>query len=181
MKNLLSFIILFFFFSPLNAQQIARPADDILGDAFQQAAAQHKNVLVIFHTSWCGWCHKMDASINDSTCKNLFDKNYIIVHLTVEESDDNKPLENPGAVDVLVKCKAENAGLPYWLILSNQGQFLADSKIRAIGAPMESGDNMGCPSTETQVAAFIKILKQSSTLTDDELAVIAKRFRENAN
>jgi len=165
----------------MNAQQLARPVDAILSDAFQQATIQHKNVLVIFHASWCGWCHKMDASINDTTCKNLFDKNYIIVHLTIQESQNNKPLENPDAVDVLMKCKAENAGLPYWLILNSKGKFLSDSKIRAAGAPIESGDNMGCLSSEIQVAAFIKILKQTSTLNDDELAVIAKRFKQNGN
>ena len=179
MKNVLSLLLLSFSLS-LSAQQIARPADDILNDAYKEATAQHKNVLVIFHASWCGWCHKMDNSINDVSCKNLFDKNYVIVHFTVEESDNNKALENPGAVDLLVKCKAENAGLPYWLIINKSGDFLADSRVKTAATPSGSfGDNMGCPSTESQVAAFIKILKQTSTLSDSELEIIATRFKKN--
>jgi len=101
MKTLSLIIILFFFSFPINAQQIARSADDILSDAYKEAAINNKNVMVLFHASWCGWCHKLDNSLNDSSCKKFFDDNYVIVHLTVAESDDNKPLENPGAVDII--------------------------------------------------------------------------------
>jgi len=38
----------------------AAPAstDVLLKKAYAQAAKQHKNVIVLFHASWCGWCKK---------------------------------------------------------------------------------------------------------------------------
>ena len=35
-------------------------ASTILKDAYKQAKIEKKNVFVIFHASWCGWCKKMD-------------------------------------------------------------------------------------------------------------------------
>jgi thiol-disulfide isomerase/thioredoxin len=164
----------------ITTAQIAKPASEILSAAYKEAAAENKNVLLIFHASWCGWCHKLDNSLNDATCKKYFDDNYIIIHLTVGEDDNDKAFENPGAVDVLVKYHGENAGLPFWIITDKTGQLLADSEIRPAGATLDvPGNNMGCRATKTQVAAFIKILKQTSALTDDALEIIAERFRKN--
>jgi thiol-disulfide isomerase/thioredoxin len=181
MKTLSLFATILLMAVSVSAQQVARSADDILADAYKDAAANNKNVLVLFHASWCGWCHKMDNALNDSSCKKLFDANYVIVHLTVSESDENKPLENPGAVDIIMKYNAQDAGLPFWLVLDKTGNLLADSRIRPKGATLDyPGENMGCPATEEQVSAFIKILKHTSTLTDKELKIIATRFRKNA-
>jgi len=52
--------------------------------------------------------------------------------------------------------------------------------MRPKGATLDyPGDNMGCPATEQQVTAFIKILKETSHLTNSELKIIATRFRKN--
>jgi hypothetical protein len=164
----------------ITAQQVARQADSVLADAYKEAAANNKNILVLFHASWCGWCHKMDNSINDSSCRKFFDDNYVIVYFTVAETDENRALENPGAVDIIRKYNALDAGLPFWLILDKSGKLLADCRIRAKGATLEDpGDNMGCPSNQYQVNAFIKILKQTSKLTSKELKIIAARFKKN--
>ena len=180
MKSL-SFILSFLFFITIaNAQQPVESADKILAAAYKQAAKEHKNVIVMFHASWCGWCHKMDASINDETCKKSFTDNYIIVHLTVEESDKNKQLENPGADLIKAKYHAEKAGLPFWVILDSKGTLLADSYIRPAGVSLDQpGDNIGCPAEEGEVATFIQLLKKTSSLDDDQLAIIATRFKKN--
>ena len=41
------------------------------------------------------------------------------------------------------------------------------------------GENIGCPAEENEITAFIQVLKKTSTLNDDELQVIAERFRKN--
>jgi thioredoxin-related protein len=58
-------------------------AEVLLNKAYKQAAKEKKNVFVIFHASWCGWCKKLEASINDPSCKDYFDKSFIFVHLTI--------------------------------------------------------------------------------------------------
>ena len=53
--------------------------------------------------------------MNDPACKEFFDNNYVIDHLVVKESENNKHLENPGAEDLLKQYKGANSGIPFWL------------------------------------------------------------------
>ena len=155
-------------------------SDKLLNDAYTLASKENKNVLVIFHASWCGWCKKMDAAINDASCKNLFEKNYVIIHLTVEESKENRQLEHPGANMLKRKYKGDNAGLPFWLILNAKGDLLGDSFMRKAGESLSMpGENMGCPAATEEVAAFCSLLKKTSSLSEAELATIAERFKKN--
>ena len=160
------------------AQQPAS-AESVLQEARATAARENKNVFILFHASWCGWCHKMDTAMNDRSVKAFFDNNYVIRHLTVYESDKNKHLENPGALELLTKYHGGEQGIPYWLVFDKDGKLLADSKIRKPGEGPEAGSNSGCPASEAEVEHFINILKQTSRLQDSQLSVIRKRFREN--
>jgi len=176
-----SFIIAFliFFSSITKAQLASHPAEEILKEACDQAAKENKNVFVMFHASWCVWCHKMDSSMNDKTCKKFFEDNFIIRHLKVDESKDKKNLENPGADDLRKKYHGDGLGIPFWLILDKDGNLLADSKMRVEGTAVDSGDNIGCPASEKEVDYFLKLLQQTSKINAQELDAIRKRFRKN--
>jgi thiol-disulfide isomerase/thioredoxin len=166
----------------LHAQNSPLSAEYILKQAYQQAAKEKKNVLIIFHASWCGWCHKMDSSINDKTCKNFFDNNYVIRHLVVDESKDKKNLENPGADELRTKYHGDGQGIPFWLVFDKDGNLLADSQLRSKGASLEAkGENVGCPAAEKEVVHFINVLKKTSHINASEEAAIQKRFRQNEN
>ena len=174
---------LFFTFVTLSffaTAQTNLSAKEMLQDAYKKAAVEKKNVMVIFHASWCGWCHKMDSSMNDATTKKFFSDNYVTIHFTVFESPENKKMETPGAAEFNKLYKGDKAGLPFWLVMDSKGNLLADSFIRPAGGSLQiSGDNIGCPSEPKEVDAFIKILKATSKLSVQELAVIAKRFNKN--
>ncbi len=150
----------------VNAQEDSKTS---LKLAFKQAKVEDKNVLLIFHASWCGWCKKMEKNINAVECKELFEVNYVIAYLTVHESADKKNLENPGALDVLKKYNGENSGLPFWVFLNKKGKLLADSF-------NDENQNIGCPGAEEEVTQFLDKLKTTSNLTKDELTVISKIF-----
>jgi thioredoxin-related protein len=178
-KQYIFFLILSFFCNALPAQTNVQTAGEILNGAYKQAAKEAKNVFVLFHASWCGWCHKMDSAMNDPLVKNFFTDNYVIKHLVVYESNGKKNLENPGAEDLLKKYKGNDQGIPYWFIFDKEGNMLADSKIRAQGGGLETGDNSGCPASEKEVNHFVNVLKATSHLNPGQLDIIRKRFREN--
>jgi thioredoxin-related protein len=166
------FILLFsMFILNLQAQKVGS-ADEVLKLAKQQAVKKKKNVIVIFHASWCVWCRKMDASLNDPAIKKFFEDNYVITHLVVQESKEKKQLENPGGEACLEKMGGKEQGLPYWIVLDAKGNKLADSR-------MSNGDNTGCPAKEEEVQYFTTVLKKTSKLTDSEIEQIGKRFRKN--
>lgn len=162
------------------AQQGTRNADDILKEAYAQAQAGNKNVFLMFHASWCGWCHKLDSSLNDPSIRDFFNKNYVITHLTVYESKDKKNLENGGAIEFLTKYKGNDLGIPYWIILDKSGKWVADSQMRPDGSDYTArGENVGCPASREEVNHFLKVLKRTSSLNDGQLALIEKRFLLN--
>src|SRR3989339_904903 len=116
LKTIFTIALTLLIFNFSSAQEKPKNADEILSIAFEQAKKENKNVMVMFHASWCGWCKKMDASLNDDLTKELFDKNYVIAHLVVLEPAIKKHLENEGAEALLNKYGGEKQGIPYLLI-----------------------------------------------------------------
>lgn len=154
--------------------------ESVMTKAYAQATKEHKNVMVIFHASWCGWCKKMEASMNEPELKKFFDDNYVIARLDVMENKGKENLENPGALAFMTKYKGEKSGLPFWFVADAKGNKLADSQIRPEGASLDTyGENVGCPAQENEVAFFAKILKNTSKLNDKQIAMISERFAKN--
>lgn len=180
-KHLLLLATLLLAFSlPVIAQNTPPTTEMVMKEAYAQAKKEHKNVLLMFHASWCGWCKKMDASLEDAKCRKFFDDNYVIAHLDVLEQTAKANLENPGSLDQLKAFKGEKSGLPFWVILDANGKMLADSQMRPAGASLDTpGDSMGCPAADNEVAYFLNLLKSTSKLTDDQLTIIGKRFALN--
>ncbi|GAB4092320.1 thioredoxin family protein [Flaviaesturariibacter terrae] len=147
-------------------------AAEVLKEARAVAAKEHKNVLILFHASWCGWCHKMQKAMEEPDMKLLFEKSFVIRWLDVYEQPPKKALENPGAEDLLKQYKGNDLGIPYFLLFDARGNKLADSQ----KAP---GQNIGCPAEEDEVAFFVEVLKKTTKLTPDELQLIAGRFKKN--
>jgi thiol-disulfide isomerase/thioredoxin len=165
-----------------SAQRGIPSASEIMREAMQTAAKENKNIFIIFHASWCGWCHKMDSAMNDRTCRDFFNENYVIRHLVVDEFKDKKDLENTGADAMRTKYHGDDEGIPFWLIFDKNGNLLADSQRRPPGASLNSkGENIACPASEKEVAYFIEVLKKTSRISETEQAAVQKRFRQNEN
>lgn len=143
-------------------------ASVVLEKAMAQAKKEKKNVFVMYHASWCSWCKKMEANMQNEAIKPFFDKNYVTTFLTVQERKD-KSLENPGADEILKKYKADNSGIPFWQIYDANGKLLADSFDL-------KGQNLGCPATKEEVAEFTDKLKKTSSLTEKQRKKIEDVF-----
>lgn len=180
-KIFLAAVVLMLGISSATLAQTTMPSSEsVLADAYAKAAKENKKVFLMFHASWCGWCKKMEASLNDPSCKKMFDDNYVFATLDVMEQPAKKDLENPGSLEVMTKLHGEKAGLPFWVVMDSKGKVLADSQIRPKGASLDTyGNSVGCPAADEEVAFFTSILKATSKLTDADLAVIAQRFAKN--
>jgi thiol-disulfide isomerase/thioredoxin len=152
-------------------------AAEIIKQACAEAAASNKKVMVLFHASWCGWCHKLDTFMASPACKPLFDQSFVVCHLTVAESPDKLDLENPGAEELYDKYADKNSGIPFFLILTPDGAVIADSRIKPVGAkPGSSGDNIGYPASKEEVTYFLRVLHETTTLTGNQLKIIREKL-----
>lgn len=153
------------------AQKTPPTAEEIINATVAKAKKEHKKALVLFHASWCEWCKKMDASINAPACKKYFKKNFVIGVIDVFETGSKAALDNAGG-DLMYEAYGGDNGLPFWLIFDGDGNLLADANISANG-------NVGCPSEEADVNAFVNLLKKYTPMTDAEAKAVHDRFVKN--
>ncbi|HET9745075.1 MAG TPA: thioredoxin family protein [Chitinophagaceae bacterium] len=179
MKKIFSSILLLVSVLVSLSQRSPESAEEIMKKAYAAAKKDDKKVMVIFHASWCTWCHKMDTSLNDPSVKRYFDNSFVIRHLVVFESRGKESLENPGALEMLSKYNGKEDGIPFWLIFDKDENFLADSRMTTISNGHEKLQNTGCPASKDEVNYFIKVLKRTTSLNEDELEKIRIRFRRN--
>ena len=179
MKNILTITLFLFIAFVSFSQKAPASAEAIMKEAYAVAKKENKKVLVIFHASWCGWCHKMDTSLNDPSIKKYFDDNFVIRHMVVFESKGKENLENPGALEMLSKYNGNDDGIPFWLIFDNNEKFLVNSRRTMTENGVEKLTNSGCPATKEEVDYFIEVLKKTTSLKEDELQNIRMRFRKN--
>ena len=161
-------LVCLFFLGTISNSIAQEKASVVLDKAMAQAKKEKKNVFVMYHASWCSWCKKMEANMQNEAIKPFFDKNYVTTFLTVQERKD-KSLENPGADEILKKYKADQSGIPFWQIYDADGKLLADSFDA-------KGQNLGCPATKEEVAEFTDKLKKTSSLTEKQRKKIEDVF-----
>jgi thioredoxin-related protein len=152
------------------------PAKDVLAAAVKTATSSDKAVMLIFHASWCGWCHKLDTTMADAEFAKVIGDNYVVTHLDVLEAKKvADSLENPGGNEMLKNLGGEKAGIPYMVFFDGKGTKIADSNI------MPKKQNVGYPGSPEEIVAFEKLLRKTSKhMTDAQIAVVDKVLKEHA-
>lgn len=163
------FTLFLLLYSGMSVAQATPAASTVMNKAMEQAKAENKKVFLMFDASWCSWCKRMEKNMEADATKDLFNKNYVVAHLTVQERGDKKSLENPGADALVSKYGGDKQGLPYWVVLDAKGKMLENSL-------NEKGENLGCPASPEEVDLFLGKLKRTSKLSDKQLAVIREAF-----
>jgi thioredoxin-related protein len=131
-------------------------AASLVSAAVATAKAQNKVVLVHFGASWCVWCKHLDDMLQGKELGHLIADHYVVVHLTVQERDEKKKLENPGADDLMTAQGAGNSGVPVFMFFDKDGNKIADS----LALPNRA--NIGYPASPEEIQAFAGILEKTA-------------------
>jgi thioredoxin-related protein len=170
-------IALFFVCESLVGQS-ATPdsAQMILKTALQEAKTSGKNVVLIFHATWCSWCRRLEAAMETPSIKEIIEKHYVVMKLDVlERGDKIKSHENPGGREILKKLGGENSGLPFLAFLTADGTMIANSNV------MPDNQNIGYPGSKEEISAFMKLLQRTShRMNAKQRAIISGYLIKNA-
>jgi thiol-disulfide isomerase/thioredoxin len=168
MKAILSILALISFTGLVLAE--TPTAHQMISAAKARASAEHKAIFVHFGASWCGWCKRLDAFLDQADIKPIFERYFIPVKLVVQENEKNKSLENPGA-DALLKQLGGPSGLPYSAFLDAQGGVIVNSKRDDLA-------NIGYPAQPEEIDWFIKMMKRAAPgMSAEDLETIEAALR----
>jgi thiol:disulfide interchange protein len=103
----------------------ADPKADI-ATALKQASLEHKRVILDFGGDWCGDCQVLDIYLHQSPNLELFDKNFLLVHIDIGQFDKN--------IDIAEKYNIPlKKGVPALAVLDADGKILYSQQAAEFG------------------------------------------------
>ena len=74
-----------------------------VSQAFAEARADNKQVMIVFGANWCGDCKMLDGEFKKPALKTLLDANYVVVKVDVNRFNKNLDIVKPYG-EVIKKC-----------------------------------------------------------------------------
>ena len=146
-------------------------AEETMAQVESQAAAGHKNILLVFGASWCVNCRLFDKFVADPAIHPILDKIFVFADLdTGELANDKRHANLPGGQKLMASLGGKEAGYPYIAMLDAKGSLIANS-LRPVG--QGGGENIGYPYAPNEVDWFMEMLKKAApSLSIEDAATI---------
>ncbi|MGH9597367.1 MAG: thioredoxin family protein [Edaphobacter sp.] len=103
----------------------ADPRADIAA-ALKQARLEHKRVILAFGGDWCGDCQVLEIYLHQSPNQEIFDKNFLLVHVDIGRFDKN--LDITRKYDIPLKT-----GVPALAVLDSNGKLIYSQQAAEFG------------------------------------------------
>jgi thioredoxin-related protein len=163
---------------PILAQQNIPGAGQILADGKRQAAAEHKNIFLIFGASWCGPCHRFDQFLEAPEVSAIIQKYFVVARLSIDEQYGKHPeLNTPGGDELVTKFGGTKGGVPFLVFLDNNGGLIANSN--RMKSHAADGGNIGYPDSPEEIDWFMTMLRRAvPSLPKDEAQVVEGWLRK---
>ena len=112
-------------FQARSAERVIYPpasqaASDI-ASALQNAATDHKRVILDFGGNWCTDCQVLDIYFHDAANKPILEANYILVHVNIGHMDANVDIAQHYQIPL-------SKGVPAVAVLDERGSLLYSQK-----------------------------------------------------
>jgi len=103
----------------------ADPKADI-ASTLKQASVEHKRVILDFGGDWCGDCQVLDIYLHQSPNLELFDKNFLLVHVDIGHFDKNLDIAEQYNIPL-------KKGVPALAVLDSNGKLLYSQQAAEFG------------------------------------------------
>ncbi len=115
-----------------------------LGFAKEQAAAQHKNILLDVGGNWCPWCLIFDRQVHTEPNRSLLIKGFVMVHVNhgIFFSGNGKFMKTLPPVN----------SYPHLFVMSPEGKILKDENM----SDVSPDDKHAKAYDETKIQTFLK-------------------------
>ena len=136
-------------------------AESVLSEALRDATEDNKLVFLHFGAPWCGWCHRLENWAHTPEVEKILGKDFIDVKIDIDRMIGGKAVQDEYR-------EGAGGGIPWFAFVNGKGEVVATSDV--------NGQNLGCPWTDEEKAAFRKVLaKVAKNAKPKELdAIVAK-------
>jgi thioredoxin-related protein len=142
---------------------------DTLSVLLAESRVEKKPLFLVFGTTRCTWCRKLEQFHHDPGVYPILVKYVILTEFDILKSTEGAELYK----------RYGTTGFPFWTILDSTGTVLSNS-VASIPGVVNQSTNVGYPSKPWQIDYYLSVLKQvAPAMAKEEINILAMKLKAN--